>query len=163
MTEQHVIEILKIATRTGIALWLDGGWGVDALAGQQTRLHNDVDVVIEHKNEEAFVNELVLNGYCEEKTDYSTPSHSVWKTVDGRIVDLHLIDFDDAGIAHYENDTYPEGGLDGKGEIGGVVVRCVSPEAQILFHQGYKHDDNDVHDVLLLCEMFGFAVPDEYK
>ncbi|MDR2125703.1 MAG: aminoglycoside adenylyltransferase, partial [Prevotellaceae bacterium] len=44
MTEQNVIEILKIAKRTGIALWLDGGWGVDALAGRQTRLHNDVDV-----------------------------------------------------------------------------------------------------------------------
>lgn len=24
--------------------WLDGGWGVDVLYGQQTRLHRDIDI-----------------------------------------------------------------------------------------------------------------------
>lgn len=28
----------------GIRYWLDGGWGVDALVGRQTREHRDVDI-----------------------------------------------------------------------------------------------------------------------
>lgn len=30
-------------------VWLDGGWGVDALLGRQTRPHDDMDIVIEQK------------------------------------------------------------------------------------------------------------------
>lgn len=30
-------------------------------------------------------------------------------------------------------------------------------------HLGYEHDKNDVHDVMLLCETFQIAIPDEYK
>ena len=32
-----------------------------------------------------------------------------------------------------------------------------------MFHLGYEHDENDVHDVILLCEAFQIAIPDEYK
>ena len=28
----------------GVRFWLAGGWGVDALAGRQTRSHRDLDV-----------------------------------------------------------------------------------------------------------------------
>jgi lincosamide nucleotidyltransferase A/C/D/E len=163
MTAENVIEILEIAERLNVPLWIDGGWGVDALVEQQTRQHNDVDIVIEQKNAKKFIKELLLNGYSEEKTEYTTTSHSVWKTADNRIVDLHLIEFDEAGIAHYEDDTYPENSLGSTGKIGGVAVRCVSAEAQLLFHQGYKYDENDIHDVQLLCKTFGLALPHDYK
>jgi lincosamide nucleotidyltransferase A/C/D/E len=163
MTAENVIEILKMAERINIALWIDGGWGIDALVKQQTRQHNDVDIVIEQKNAKEFIKELTLNGYSEEKTEYTTASHSVWKTADNRIVDLHLIEFDETGIAHYEGATYPEGSLNSMGEIGNVLVRCVSAEAQLLFHQGYKYGDSDIHDVQLLCKTFGLALPYDYK
>ncbi|MFA7545419.1 MAG: aminoglycoside nucleotidyltransferase, partial [Anaerovoracaceae bacterium] len=32
-----------------------------------------------------------------------------------------------------------------------------------LFHLGYEHDENDVHDVRLLCERFNIPIPNEYK
>ena len=32
-----------------------------------------------------------------------------------------------------------------------------------MLHLGYEHDKNDVHDVMLLCETFQIAIPDEYK
>jgi len=32
----------------------------------------------------------------------------------------------------------------------------------VKFHTGYELDDNDWHDVRLLCERFQIAVPDEY-
>lgn len=31
------------------------------------------------------------------------------------------------------------------------------------FHLGYAHDENDAHDVRLLCERFGIELPDAYK
>src|SRR5215210_5454724 len=41
-----VIEILDALASRGIEAWLDGGWGVDALLGDQTRPHQDVDLVV---------------------------------------------------------------------------------------------------------------------
>lgn len=32
-----------------------------------------------------------------------------------------------------------------------------------IYNLGYEHDENDMHDVMLLCETFQIAVPDEYK
>ena len=35
--------------------------------------------------------------------------------------------------------------------------------SQLVFHLGYEHDDDDLHDVMLLCNTYGFDVPDEYR
>ncbi len=32
-----------------------------------------------------------------------------------------------------------------------------------MFHLGYEHDENDLHDVMLLCKKYGFDVPEEYR
>jgi lincosamide nucleotidyltransferase A/C/D/E len=34
----------------GINIWIDGGWGVDALLGAQTRPHKDLDIAIEERD-----------------------------------------------------------------------------------------------------------------
>lgn len=44
MTEQDVLEIVCVLEARGISVWLDGGWGVDALLGTQRRRHKDLDV-----------------------------------------------------------------------------------------------------------------------
>jgi lincosamide nucleotidyltransferase A/C/D/E len=33
----------------------------------------------------------------------------------------------------------------------------------VKFHAGYELDENDYHDVSVLCVRFGIALPDEYK
>jgi lincosamide nucleotidyltransferase A/C/D/E len=33
-----------------VTVWVDGGWGVDALLGEQTRPHKDLDIAIEEKD-----------------------------------------------------------------------------------------------------------------
>ena len=38
--------ILGQLEAAGLVVWLDGGWGVDALLGRQTRPHQDLDLVI---------------------------------------------------------------------------------------------------------------------
>jgi lincosamide nucleotidyltransferase A/C/D/E len=39
MTAADVIEVLQCLERAGVSVWIDGGWGVDALVGAQTREH----------------------------------------------------------------------------------------------------------------------------
>jgi lincosamide nucleotidyltransferase A/C/D/E len=52
------IEIILYAEENGIAIWLDGGWGVDALLGEETRIHNDIDLFAEERNSKEFIEAL---------------------------------------------------------------------------------------------------------
>ncbi len=45
----------------------------------------------------------------------------------------------------------------------GHPVRCIPPEWMVKFHSGYTLDENDYHDVRLLCERFGIPLPEEYN
>ena len=42
----------------------------------------------------------------------------------------------------------------GKGSIGGIEVRCPTPEFQIDSHTGYTLKETDIHDVTLLSDKF---------
>ena len=42
MDSAEVVALYTELETKGIATWLDGGWGVDALLGRQTRSHADV-------------------------------------------------------------------------------------------------------------------------
>ncbi len=161
--ENDVIVLLKNIKENGIDVWIDGGWGVDALLGRQTRPHNDIDVFIQRKDRAAFTKMLILNGYRETNMEYTTDDHIVWRDPNNRIVDLHLFEFSEKGTFRYDNEIYSSDILNGQGVIGDIPVRCLTPEAQLLYHQGYEYDEKDVHDVMLLCETFGLSLPEEYK
>jgi len=163
MNEDDVVDLLKKAKQIGVDVWIDGGWGVDALVGQQTRLHNDIDIFIQKQDTTAFTEMLKSNGYSETKMDYTTADHTAWCDDYNHTIDLHLFEFAEAGTLRFENETYPSDILNGKGLIGGIAVRCLTPEAQILYHQGYEQKEKDRHDVLLVCKTFGLSIPEEYK
>ena len=63
----------------------------------------------------------------------------------------------------YEGDIFPSKTFSGIGKVGDITVSCIEPLSQVMLHLGYEHDKNDVHDVMLLCETFQIAIPDEYK
>ena len=46
MSAQMVLWFVSLFERLGVRAWLDGGWGVDALIGEQTRVHADLDIMI---------------------------------------------------------------------------------------------------------------------
>lgn len=50
VTEKDALEILLRAERIGVDVRLDGGWGVDALLGRQTRDHDDIDLFVERSD-----------------------------------------------------------------------------------------------------------------
>lgn len=49
MNGSDVMEVLDRLRSAGVRFWVDGGWGVDALLGEQTREHEDLDLVVERE------------------------------------------------------------------------------------------------------------------
>jgi lincosamide nucleotidyltransferase A/C/D/E len=163
MNENDVVDLLKKAEQINVTVWIEGGWGIDALIGRQTRPHNDIDIFIQKKDAAEFTKMLASNGYCETKMEYTTDDHTAWCDAYNRTIDLHLFEFEDDETLTFLNETYPSEILSGKGKIGEMEVRCLTAEAQLLYHQGYEHNENDKHDVLLLCKAFGFPIPEQYR
>ena len=50
MQEQEVMDFYNAIRNCGVTIWIDGGWGVDALLDKQTRPHKDLDIVIQQKD-----------------------------------------------------------------------------------------------------------------
>jgi lincosamide nucleotidyltransferase A/C/D/E len=163
MNENDVVDLLKKAEKIGVDIWIDGGWGVDALVGRQTRPHNDIDIFIQKKDTTTFTEMLISNGYRETKMGYTTDGHTGWRNPDDRTIDLHLFEFAETGTLRFENEIYPSDVLNGKGTIGGITVRCLTAEAQLQYHQGYEQTEKDRHDVLLLCKTFRLPIPVDYR
>ena len=44
-TAEDVIELYSALRAEGVRVWVDGGWGIDALLGRQTRPHKDFDAI----------------------------------------------------------------------------------------------------------------------
>ena len=157
------VEIITWAEENEISIWVDGGWGVDALLKEETRAHNDIDLFVGESNGKKFISILKKKGFVEIVESYTTESHTVWKDAKGRIIDLHIFKLNEQGYIVFEGKEYPPNVFNGIGEIGNKKVKCIDAENQVLFHLGYEHNENDVHDVKLLCEKFGIPVPGEYK
>jgi lincosamide nucleotidyltransferase A/C/D/E len=159
MTSADVVSLYTELENSGINIWVDGGWGVDALLGGQTRFHKDLDIAIQQKDVPKFRELLQAQGYKQIKED------SKWNFVlgdgNGHEVDVHSFIFDDQGNV-VEGIMYPAATLTGTGTIDGHTVRCISPEYVVKFHSGYELKDNDFKDVYAICEKFDLELPEEY-
>ena len=51
MTAADAAGILGCLRAARVDVWLEGGWGVDALVGGQTRDHKDLDVIVKDSHE----------------------------------------------------------------------------------------------------------------
>jgi lincosamide nucleotidyltransferase A/C/D/E len=146
---------------------MDGGWGVDALLERQTRLHSDLDIVIQQKDVSSLRELLEMRGYEEIKLDIARPHNFVLADDEAHEIDVHVIVLDDQGDGIYgpvENgERYPADALAGTGMIAGQSVRCISAEWTIKFHSGYELKQKDYKDVSALCEKFGIELPAEYE
>jgi len=164
---KDVVELYKCLVQNNIKIWLDGGWGVDALLGQQTRLHSDLDIIIESKHLELLSKILKSRGYKEIPRDDSSSWNFVVADAFGHEVDIHVVDFDVHGHGIYgpkeRGVYYPAAAFVGKGNILDLQVNCLTPEYQVESHQGYQLKEKDFKDVFLLCERFELEIPKEYQ
>ena len=166
MEADEVVRLLELFDGEDVTVWLDGGWGVDALLEQKTREHDDLDVVVELVDAPLLTSLLDSAGYMVvaggvPKSFAAVDSH-------GRQVDVHPVVFDDArgGGVYLMDDgrewVYPSAGFAGEGRVAGRTVRCLTPAVQVLVHDGYELTDKDYRELLLLHERFGVELPAKY-
>lgn len=163
MSAEQVDEVMTMLGQAGVSAWVDGGWGVDALLGEQSRDHDDLDLVVPAESV-ALIRELLQRGGFVVERDW-LPTALAMRHGDGRAVDLHPVE------------PSAEGGgdqiqLDGVkrwhygppvvGHIGDHPVLCCSPQCQLAAHIGYAPDEHDRADMARLAERFGLDLPDPY-
>lgn len=159
-----VVELLGRLEAQGINVWLNGGWGVDALLGHQSREHEDLDITISAGDRAAYTAAMEAAGFRTHRVDNAFN----WVLIDGRgrSVDVHLVDFsetifDGAGVAVYGPAGLPfeVGSLEGRGVIADKPVKCETAEFQVRGHTTYAPDETDYRDVLALCRAFDIELP----
>jgi lincosamide nucleotidyltransferase A/C/D/E len=163
MDASTVVALIDLLERQKIDVWLDGGWGVDALLGYQDRDHDDLDLVAELRHSQLIIETLENAGF--ELVDGAPPKSFVMVDADGRQVDVHPVVFDEArggGVYVMRNDdewVYPAEGFSGRGLVAGRQVRCLSPAVQVLVHAGYELEEKDYRELFLLHDRFGVELP----
>ena len=157
-----VVQLMQLFKQHGIEVVVDGGWGVDALLGEQTRSHGDLDIALQHKDVPKLRALLEAHGYRDVPRDDTRDCNFVLGNGQGHEVDFHSYTFDAHGKLVFGVE-YPLDSLTGTGSIQGYPVKCISTEWMVKFHSGYKLDENDYHDVSALCERFVIALPAEYE
>lgn len=161
MTGASVIEVVRELERGGVVVWLDGGWGIDALLGRETRTHADLDLVIDRDQLPTARRLLGGLGF----TDVPDAQSRVVLCDPRRgEVDFHLVVFDSDGNGWQQLGAnawgaYPANGLTGEGSVAGEAVRCLTAELQVRHHLGYEWDSHDQQDMRLLTDHFGVALP----
>jgi len=165
MRAQDVVDLYQQLDQIGVAIWIDGGWAVDAVVGRQTRTHDDLDLAVEARHLPALHGVLAHRGYRPFPRADSTEWNFVLADAEGRKVDVHVVVLDaQAGVYGdaIEGTAYPAGALTGAGVIAGMAVRCISAECQLRFKTSYPPRPIDRRDVALLCALLGRTAPDTH-
>lgn len=162
MKAETVVELVKLLIANDIDVVIDGGWGVDALLGEQTRPHDDLDIAVPHKDVPKLRKILGEKGFEEIFRDDTRDCNFVLEDASKNQIDVHSYTFDEHGSNIYGIAYLPEH-FTGEGVIGGYRVKCIAPEWMVKFHTGYATDENDFHDTRALCEKFNIPLPAEYE
>ena len=175
MNADDVIEVLNALEAAGVAIWVEGGWGIDALLGQQSRPHDDLDLLTPADDIEPALRATHQLGFriitderpqgfvLRDASDRRLDFHPVRVRSDGSAVQAIRDQGDDEGEWVF---TAP--GLQGRGVIGGRSVRCLTAEEQSVRASdqvgaaGYTPDETDRRDMRLLHERFGITLPYPY-
>lgn len=161
MTPDDVLVIYNLLKKNKITIWIDGGWCVDALLGEQTREHPDLDIAVHHKDNAKLRELLVNKGFQEQIRNDSTEWMYVLKNNEGKQVDVHAFEYDEVGNNIYGIE-YPYGSLTGKGTINDHEVNCIAPQWMFKFKTAYEPKEEDKSDVNALAKKYGFSVPESH-
>ena len=185
MNAHDVLDLYTLLRTHGVQLWLDGGWGIDALLGRQTRPHKDLDAFVAFTDLPTLTTVLSQHDFglkqiWEENrwlrhagdvplignpaTGDEIATAFVLKDVRGCELDCHVL--------HIAEDGYPTpawmcslafaaDALSGQGSIAGVPVQCLSAAMHMRTHTGYQLQAKDLQDLRHLHEQFGIAYPAE--
>jgi lincosamide nucleotidyltransferase A/C/D/E len=163
MDAPDVLAVLDLLADTGVEAWVDGGWGVDALVGERTRAHSDLDLVVPLRSLDPVLAALAAADYARVLRDWRPTAVAV-ADGRGREVDLHLVTPTPAGGAEQ---ALPGGGSfhyppPVGGTVGGRAVRCVDAPTQVRAHVGYPPTAKDRADMRLLRDRLGVELVPPY-
>jgi lincosamide nucleotidyltransferase A/C/D/E len=159
LTAGQAIQTVENLAAAGLRCWVIGGWGIDALLGEQTRAHHDLDLLVAVADLPSLDAWLREQRFCRA---YEWPENvparlqgKSWDTafvehhVDGRELDIHAVRIEGGSIVLATTDPWelPSGSLDGLGKICGRAVACVSAEAQRALHRGYDLPERHREDL----------------
>jgi lincosamide nucleotidyltransferase A/C/D/E len=165
MTSHDVLRVLDGLHIAGVQTVLAGGWGIDALAGRQSRSHRNLNLIVFEHETAAALEALAALGY-HFITD-TGPVRFLARTNDGRSVELVAVTADRTEIgSDGRRYQHPAGAFNGRGFVVGRPVKCLSAIAQVLAHPynaGDTDDDiarlhRDRHDLRLLAERSDIAI-----
>ena len=148
--EMNFSDVLKVATvlkEIDLEFWIAGGWGIDVLAGFQSRKHEDVDIVIDdfQRDETKLCSALSALGYVHRQRKsggFWMPTVTALSDKLGRRIEFMSIDWDrfatysrpsrndDSNVASavLRDRAFAEGAIFGQ------KFPCLSRNAQLLFH-----------------------------
>jgi len=168
MTAEAVLQVLELLECGDVSVQVDGGWGVDALLGYQTRSHEDLDLLLAADDIDAARTLLCSAGFA---IRYDLlPTAIAYTHPDGRGVDLHPVtrtpdgggdqDLTRAGLG---GDAPPfHYGPPVCGSVAGTQVWCVDGATQLRAHLGYAPKDKDRADVARLAALLRVDLPEQY-
>ena len=163
MRAETVAAIFEALDRAGLPAWVDGGWGVDALLGEQSRPHSDLDLIIDAQRVDELRRVLGALGFSERSSDSARAF--VLANALCEAIDVHAVRFDARGFGCFDVGDgrewpFPPRAFAATGIVHGRSVRCLSPEAQVMCHaQGYVPTEKDVADMERLQRRFGVVLP----
>ena len=151
-TKEDLMTIINLLEDSNIKYWIDGGWGVDILAGKQTRNHRDIDVDFDAQHTEELLKILLKYGY-EVDTDWKPVRIELYSEKYGYL-DIHpfILNEDgtskqadlEGGFYEFEKDFFSNAIFEGK------TIPCISLKGQKIFHSGYELSDKDKQDISVL-------------
>ena len=163
MNSSQVLAVVDLLAAEGIVGWLDGGWGVDALLGEQRREHADLDLVVDAAALGRLLGVLAGDGFAVLRDEL--PVAIALRHDDGREVDLHPIELtpDGGGDQQQPGGAPPwHYGPPTTGRVAGRPVPCCGLDTQLRSHVGYPPDEDDVADMRALAQRFGCPLPAPY-
>lgn len=151
-TIEDLMTVINLLENSGIRYWIDGGWGVDILAGKQTRAHRDIDINFDAQHTETLLN--ILSEYAYEvDTDWKPVRIELYSDNLGYL-DIHpfILNADgtskqadlEGGWYEFEKDFFGNALFEGK------TIPCITVKGQKIFHSGYELRDKDIHDISIL-------------
>ena len=157
MPPSEAERFLVCLVNSKLNFWLDGGWGVDALVGKQTRQHKDLDICISIADQLQAKASLEEIGYSISKDE--SPTRLIMTDENNQRIDIHLLSFDEKGngIQKYSGGfhKYPAKDLKCVGRISSLAVNCLSPQLQTEFRKIYTPNEKSLHDSSQLERLLG--------
>lgn len=152
---EDLMTVIRIMEQSNITYWVDGGWGVDILAGRQTRTHRDIDINFDALFTEKLLEILKEYGY-EIDTDLTPVRIELYSKKLGYL-DIHpfILNNDgtskqadlEGGYYYFDADYF------GSGNFNGKIIPCISAKGQKIFHTGYELREKDKQDLKIINKL----------